>query len=121
MQKFNPIFDILGQLDAEYSGGRARQRGEFVHLFLLGVAQGHTGAGIAQQLVTECVSNGMRKGYRLAVTEATNKTSQYVFRKQGFIERVRRSYSDHHFEGRAFFTSIADQEGPMLMERHLGL
>jgi hypothetical protein len=44
------------------------------------------------------------------VTEATNKTSQHVFRKQGFIERVRRSYSDHRFEGRACFTSIADQE-----------
>lgn len=118
--KFNPIFDILGQLDAEYSCGRARRRGESVHLFLLGVAQGHTGTGIAHRLVTECVSNGIRKGYRLAVTEATNKTSQHVFRKQGFIERVRRSYRDHQFEGRAFFTSIADQQGPMLMEKHLG-
>lgn len=91
-----------------------------MHLFLLGVAQGHTGTGIAQQLVTECVSNGIRKGYRLAVTEATNRASQHVFRTQGFIERVRRSYSDHQFEGRACFTSIADQEGPMLMEKHLG-
>jgi ribosomal protein S18 acetylase RimI-like enzyme len=119
--KFNPIFDILGQLDAEYSGGRARQRGESVHLFLLGVARGHAGRGIAQQLVAECVANGRRKGYRLAVTEATNKTSQHVFRKQGFIERVRRSYKDHQFEGRGFFASIADQGGPMLMEKHLGV
>ena len=118
--KFNPIFDILGQLDAEYSGGRARPRGVSVHLFLLGVAQGHAGRGIAHQLVAECVANGRRKGYRLAVTEATNKTSQHVFRKQGFVERVRRSYNDHQFEGRAFFTSIADHDGPMLMEKHLG-
>jgi len=118
--KFNPIFDILGQLDTEYSSGRARPRGECVHLFLLGVAPSHAGRGIAQQLVAECVANGRRKGYRLAVTEATNKTSQHLFRKQGFFERVRRSYRDHQFEGRAFFTSIADQEGPMLMEKHLG-
>lgn len=118
--KFNPIFDILGQVDAEYSGGRARQRGESVHLFLLGVAQSHAGMGIAQQLVAECVSNSIRKGYRLAVTEATNKTSQHVFRKHGFIERVRRSYRDHQLEGRAWFTSIADQAGPMLMEKYLG-
>lgn len=117
--KFNPIFDILGQLDAEYSGGRVRQQGEALHLFLLGVAQTHSGTGIAQQLVAECVSHGIRRGYRLAVTEATNKTSQHVFRKQGFIERVRRSYRDHQFEGRTLFTSIADQEGPMLMEKHL--
>lgn len=119
--KFNPIFDILGQLDAEYARGRARQRGESVHLFLLGVAQGHAGRGVAQQLVAECLVNGRRKGYRLAVTEATNKTSQQVFRKQGFAERVRRTYNDHKFEGRAFFTSIADQDGPMLMEKHLSL
>ena len=117
--KFNPIFDILGQLDAEYSGGRARQRGEAVHLFLLGVARGHAGMGIAQQLVAACIANGRRKGYRLAVTEATNKTSQHVFRKHGFVERARRSYRDHQFEGRAFFTSIAEHEGPMLMEKDL--
>jgi GNAT superfamily N-acetyltransferase len=117
--KFNPIFDILGQLDTEYSGGRARPRGESVHLFLLGVARGHAGRGIAQQLVEECVWNSRRKGYRFAVTEATNTTSQRVFQKQGFVERVRRSYRDHQFEGRAFFTSIADHGGPVLLEKHL--
>ena len=54
------------------------------------------------------------------MTEATNATSQHVFRKQGFVEKVRRSYRDHQFEERAFFTSIADHVGPMLMEKHLG-
>jgi hypothetical protein len=53
------------------------------------------------------------------VTEATNTTSQHLFRKQGFVEKVRRSYRDHRFEGLAFFTSIADHVGPMLMEKHL--
>ena len=119
--KFNPIFDILGQLDAEYCGGQARQPGESLHLFLLGVAHGFAGHGVAQQLVAECLANGGRKGYRLAVTEATNKTSQHVFRKQGFVERVRRSYTDHRFEGQAFFGSIAEQGGPMLMDRRLVL
>ena len=119
--KFNPIFDILGQLDAEYSGGLLRQPGESLHLFLLGVAQGFGGRGIAQRLVAECVAHGGRKGYRVAVTEATNKTSQHVFRKQGFIERVRRSYNDHLFEDQAFFRSIADQGGPMLMDRRIAL
>jgi ribosomal protein S18 acetylase RimI-like enzyme len=117
--KFGPIFDILGQLDAEYSGGRSKQGAESVHLLLLGVAPSHAGRGIAQQLVAECVANGSRKGYRLALTEATNKTSQHLFRKQGFIERVRRSYNDHRFKGRAFFTSIAEHEGPIVMEKHL--
>jgi hypothetical protein len=40
---FHPIFDILGQLDAEYRAGRAVQRGESIHLFLLGVVDGFSG------------------------------------------------------------------------------
>lgn len=41
--------------------------------------------------------------------------------KLGFNERVRQSYRDHQFEGHRFFTSIADQGGPMLLERSLGV
>lgn len=117
--KFSPIFDILGQLDTEYSAGLPRRPGESLHLFLLGVAQGFTGRGIAQRLVAECLVYGGRKGYRMAVTEATNKTSQHLFRKLGFAERVRRSYGDHLFEGQAYFGSITDQGGPMLMDREV--
>ena len=117
--KFNPIFDILGQLDAEYREGRTMQPDEVLHLFLLGVSQRFAGKGIAQRLVAESLANGVRKGYRQAVTEATNQTSQHVFRKQGFVDRVRRSYGDHRFEGHAFFRSIADQGGPILMDRRL--
>jgi hypothetical protein len=53
-------FDILGQLDAEYRAGRAMQPGESVHLFLLGVADGFSGKGVAQQLVAECLANVVR-------------------------------------------------------------
>jgi ribosomal protein S18 acetylase RimI-like enzyme len=119
--KFNPIFDILGQLDAEYSAGQEKRPGDSLHLFLLGVAQSFGGRGIAQRLVAECVANGGRKGYTRAVTEATNKTSQHVFRKQGFIARVLRSYNEHLFEGQACFKSIADHGGPMLMDRRIAL
>jgi hypothetical protein len=49
--KFRPIFDILGQLVTEYSAARPRRAGESVHLFLLGVAEGFGGRGIAQRLV----------------------------------------------------------------------
>lgn len=68
--KFNPIFDILGQLDAAYRSDRSVKVGESLHLFLLGVAERFAGQGIAQQLVAGCVANGAHKGYRVAVTEA---------------------------------------------------
>ena len=117
--KFEPIFDILGQLDMEYRGDQEVTPGGSLHLFLVGVADSVAGRGVAQQLVSTCLENGVQKGYRLAVTEATNKVSQHIFRKLGFIERVRRSYLSHHFDGRAVFASIADQGGPILMDKRL--
>ena len=117
--KFNPIFDILGQLGNEYRPGLPVPPGECLHLFLLGVASHYAGQGIAQQLVARCLAHGVGKRYRVAVTEATNTTSQHIFRNQGFIERVRRSYQDHRFNGRSYFASIAEQGGPMLMDRGL--
>jgi hypothetical protein len=43
--KFNPISDILGQLDAEYRSGQTVHPGESIHLFRLGVAQRVAGKG----------------------------------------------------------------------------
>jgi ribosomal protein S18 acetylase RimI-like enzyme len=117
--KFSPIFDILGQLDMEYRGGEPPRPGEALHLFLLGVAQRFAGQGVAHQLVATCLENGARRGYRVAVTEATNKTSQHIFRRQGFVERARRSYRDHRFDGRAVFASIVEHGGPILMDKPL--
>jgi ribosomal protein S18 acetylase RimI-like enzyme len=117
--KFDPIFDILGQLDGEYRSTRNIQAGEAIHLFLLGVSPRFAGRGVAQGLVSACLTNSMTRGYRLAMTEATNRTSQHVFRKLGFVERVRRPYADHRFNGRACFDAIADQGGPILLDREL--
>jgi ribosomal protein S18 acetylase RimI-like enzyme len=119
--KFTPIFDILGQLDEEYADGRMRVPGESLHLYLLGVTEAFAGRGIARKLVAECLAHGARKGYRVAVTEATSTLSQHVFRMLGFEARAQRSYHDHRFEGRACFRAIADQGGPMLMDKTLDL
>jgi ribosomal protein S18 acetylase RimI-like enzyme len=118
-KKFEPIFDILGQLDAEYRNEQAVLSGESLHLFLLGVAESAAGRGVAQNLVETCLKRGASHGYRRAVTEATNKVSQHIFRKQGFVERVRRSYGTHRFDGRAVFASIAEHGGPVLMDKEL--
>ena len=117
--KFDPIFDILGQLDEEYRGGEDVVFGESIHLFLLGVKKSFSGMGVAQNLISKCLANGASRSYRIAVTEATNKASQHVFQKQGFVERVSRSYDDHRFCGRVPFASIADQGGPILMNKEL--
>lgn len=117
--KFDPIFDILGQLEANYGFGQTTSPGEHLHLFLLGVSPDFMGRGIAQQLVVQCLEHGANKGYQVAVAEATGLVSQHIFRKQGFTERGRGSYQDHRFNGLPIFTSIAEHQGPMLMEKRL--
>lgn len=117
--KFDPIFDILGQLDTEYRGGRAVHPGEWLHLFLLGVSDRVARRGVGQQLVAACLEHGRRRGYQRAVTEATNKVSQHIFRKQGFVARVQRSYEAYRFQGQQVFASIAEHGGPILMDRSL--
>ena len=116
--RFAPVLDILGQLEPE-GGYRPPPPGHTLHLLLLGVADRASGRGVAQRLVRECLEHGAKRGYRAAVTEATNPVSQSVFRRLGFAERARRSYAEHHYEGRAVFASIAEHGGPMLMERSL--
>lgn len=116
-RKFDPIFDILGQLATTYRDGTDPRPGEVLHLFLLGVAGSAGGRGVAKQLVTTCLANGLTRGYRLAVTEATNSVSQHIFRKLGFMERVRQSYRDHRFEGKAAFAIIEAHVGPILMDK----
>lgn len=117
--KIRPIADILGRLNEEYTMGRVPHSGECAHLYFLGVPEQFAGRGIAQHLVTKCVANAARKGYRVAVAEATNRTSQHIFRKLGFAERVRGSYRDHRYEGRAYFAAFAEHGGPLLMDRLL--
>jgi ribosomal protein S18 acetylase RimI-like enzyme len=117
--KFDPVLDILGRLGKEYWQAKELEPGEYLHLFLLGVARPFTGRGIARQLVRVCLKNGVQKGFRVGVTEATNDISQHIFRQQGFVERVSRSYQDFRYEGNAVFASIKEHAGPMLMDKDL--
>jgi ribosomal protein S18 acetylase RimI-like enzyme len=118
-RRFLPIFAMLESLDEQYRLGRAMQKGEYLHLFMLAVDGGFGGRGIAQGLVEFCLQNGARKGYRRAVTEATGPISQHVFRKLGFQERFRVSYGDFRFKGKAAFASITDHGGAALMDRSI--
>lgn len=88
-------------------------------LLLLGVDETFGGRGVAQELVTSCLANGAQRGYKTAITEATNSVSQHIFRKQGFVKRVQRSCRDHRYKGRAYFASIEGHVGPILMDRPL--
>jgi ribosomal protein S18 acetylase RimI-like enzyme len=118
--KFDPIFEILTDLEAEYRRGRSVLPGDAMHLFLLGVNQAFARQQIAQRLVAGGIELAAARGYRLAVTEATNSVSRHIFQKLGFVERARRGYADYRFGGKAVFAAIASHGGPVLLDREIG-
>jgi ribosomal protein S18 acetylase RimI-like enzyme len=118
-RKFEMVTSILGKLAATYQAGREPAPGETLHLYLLGVSDRAAGMGVGQRLIKEAVAHGTVRGYEVAIAEATNTTSQHIFRKLGFVERVKISYRDHVFDNRHVFAEIAEHGGPMLMERKL--
>jgi len=115
--KLLPILSMLEALDGQFRRANTILPGQYLHLFMLGVDRGFTGRGIAQEMVAACLANGVRKGYRGAMTEATGEISQRVFRKQGFAERYSVAYRDFKYEGKAVFASIEKHERAILMEK----
>ncbi len=119
-EKFAPIAGILGALDEMYLRGRVPRRGEMVHLYLLGVSDRVAGRGVGQELVRRTVENGASKGYSVVFAEATNRTSQHIFRKLGFAERAQILYSDFEFGGAKVFAHFSEHGGPILVEKVIG-
>ena len=119
--KFEPIFDLFDQLEAQVSDDVPPMPGDSLHLFLIGVAPRFMGRGIARHLVTACLANGAELGYRMAVAEATNPTSQHILATLGFVTRAQCSYAEYRRDTHAVFASIAESGGPMAMSRSIGL
>ena len=118
-EKFDPIFDLFGRLEDEQAQPEVIGPGKALHLFLLGVDGRFAGRGIAQRLVEAALTHGSTLGYRAAITEATNRTSQHIFRKAGFSTRAQASYADYRRDGIAVFASISEHGGPAAMVREL--
>ncbi len=116
---FAPIGGLLEQLEHWYIGAKSPQPGECLDLAMLAVDRAHGGKGIAQKLVSVCLENGAAKGYRRAITMATNRTSQRVFQRLGFNELFSVSYKDYTFDGNRVFESIEPDDRTALLERVL--
>lgn len=118
-KKFLPIFSMLETLDEQFRKGRTISAGDYLHLFMLAVDEQFAGRKIGQGLVEACLENGLRKGYRKALTEATGRVSQHVFRKLGFVDRFSVSYQDFRYEDQVVFASIQGHENAILMDKSL--
>jgi GNAT superfamily N-acetyltransferase len=113
----DPIHALLGGLDTEYRAQRIVRPGEWLHLFLLVVADGAAGQGVATRMIADCVARAARRGWRHAYTEATHPGSQRAFGRLGFEPRLRRDYASWRFRGAVPFAPVAERGGVLLMDR----
>jgi len=117
--RFGPIFDLFGEIEERIGDAGPIEPGTTLHVFMLGVDDRFAGRGIAQRLVETCLANGAALDYRTAVTEATNRTSQHIFSKLGFVVRAQASYAEYRRDGVATFASIAEHGGVKSMIRSM--
>lgn len=116
---YEPLWAILDDLDNRYKQGRVLPKGEYLHFFLLAVDPRQSGKNVAKHLVQTCLENGIRKGYKTGIVEATGIVSQHIFRKFGFVARFEAPYKTFTFQGKPVFSSIKDHHGIILMDKAL--
>lgn len=117
--KFEPVWAILDELDMQYKQGRILPKGEYLHLLLGAVDHRHTGKNVAKNLVQTCLENGVRKGYKTGIGEATGVVSQHILRKFGFVDYFEIPYKTFTFQGKRVFESIEDHRSIILMDKAL--
>jgi ribosomal protein S18 acetylase RimI-like enzyme len=118
-EKLGPTWALLDALDTQYKQGKNLRVGDSLHLLMIAVTHQHTGSKVAQNLIQACLENGIRKGYKAAVTEATGVVSQHIFRKCGFVDRIEISYKTFTYHGKRVFATIKGCTGTILMDKVL--
>jgi ribosomal protein S18 acetylase RimI-like enzyme len=118
-EKFEPVWALLDELDAQYKRRRILPTGKYLHFFLLAVDHQYSGRHVAQNLVQVCLENGVKKSYKVGVVEATSCVSQHIFRKFGFVDRFEVPYQTFAHQGRLVFESIKGHHGIILMDKAL--
>ena len=119
VEEMAPGGALLDELNRRYFHGKTLEPNKHAHFFFLAVSPQYQGRRIAQHLVDLCEELARRKGYKVAVVEATGLVSQHVFRKAGFSVRVEIPYATFEHHGSRPFEGIENQSGAMLMVKEL--
>lgn len=116
---FEPVGALLNELEEKYRKENSLFPGKVMNLFMLAIVEDFAGKSVAQNLTMLTLKNGLKKGYERAVTEATSKASQHVFRKLGFVDLFQSRYSDFIYHDRHIFETITGSDAAILMQRNL--
>ena len=117
--KFEPIIELLSNLEAQYKHDKQIRAGEYLYIHMLAVSPEYQRRKIAQNSIEVCLNHGIEKGFTYAFTEAANSISQHIFGKLGFIPRHQINYQQFTYQDQKVFASIEGHTGTILMDKLL--
>jgi len=101
-----PLFGLLDELQGRLGQPGEIAPGQYLHLFMRGVVDGHEGQGIGGTLYRLVEDLGRAKGYRELINECTGARSQYLTEKAGGVMSGEIVYREFSYEGTRPFASI---------------
>jgi ribosomal protein S18 acetylase RimI-like enzyme len=116
---YRPIGAMLAELESTFEARPRQDLADTLHIHMLAVHSDHRGHGIAEGLVSACVGNAAKHGFRRVVTDATNPSSQRVFERAGFSALNEIRYDSFEFEGQRVFAKIPNASSILFMGRDI--
>ncbi len=116
---FYPIIDLITQLENQYMSSKNIQKGEIIHLVMVGVRESYRNQNISKNLILANLQFAKEKKFKLAICETTGLISQHNARKLGFKEVLKILYKDYTYEGVKVFEHITPHTSCILMEKNL--
>lgn len=106
IQSFHHAVAMIDELEDRHLNRAGILPGTVLHIFQIGTARNHRGAGIAPALIRSLLYHAKERGYLSAIADCTGPVSKSVFECCGFIERDHFPYADFRNKGVVFFSGL---------------
>ncbi|MGF1681791.1 GNAT family N-acetyltransferase [Photobacterium minamisatsumaniensis] len=103
--KQEPMLAMIYQLNKKYFPDMKVEKGEYLNVKFIAVDEEYSGQGISKSLIQLALKEAKDNRYIFAHTESAGTASQYVFKKEGFIDVAETIYDEFTFNGKKYFVS----------------
>ncbi|MFA4878287.1 MAG: GNAT family N-acetyltransferase [Methanoregula sp.] len=103
---FQNAVAMIDELEDRHLNRAGIEPGTVLHIFQIGTAGNHRGAGLAPALIRHLLDHARVRGYRSAIADCTGPVSKSVFERCGFVELGHSPYADFRHNGRVFFSGL---------------
>ncbi|MDK1287650.1 GNAT family N-acetyltransferase [Pseudoalteromonas umbrosa] len=116
----NPIATLITALNNSYFKGETLLNNIYLSIKFVATDDRFKGNGVADKLISECISEAKNKGFKYAQAEANGNVSQHIFKnKLGFEEKAFIKYREFTLGDEKPFSEITEHEGIKLLIKRI--